>query len=67
MKKIVFFTFLVLALYLLITIISILVTDSHRLTKYGLGYLTGKIILFVLFVFICFLTRKAIFDNKGHN
>lgn len=67
MKKIVFFTSFVIALFLLITIISILVTDIHRLTKYGLGYLTGKIILFVVFICISFLTRKAVFDNKGHN
>lgn len=35
-----------------------------RLTGYGYGYLTGKIILFLAVMFIGYLTRKQILKKK---
>ena len=61
MKKVFFYISIIFSLILLINIISIITTDIDRLTKYGLGYLTGKIILFLLFVSIIYLTRKSVF------
>lgn len=39
--------------------------DFDRLTDYGFGYLSGKIILFIVFVLISFITRKAIYPKKS--
>ena len=43
---------------------NILSTDFDRLTKYGFGYLSGKIILFIVFVLVSFFVRKAIYTKK---
>jgi hypothetical protein len=58
MKKAFFYIALVISIILLINIIKILITDFSRLTAYGFGYLVGKVILFVIFGTIMFLTRK---------
>lgn len=64
MKKTVFYISLILSLILLINIISILTIDMDRLTGYGYGYLTGRIILFLVVMFIGYLTRKPILKKK---
>lgn len=58
MKKIIFYLSLGIAIIILINIINIITINLKRLTEYGYGYLTGKIILFVVFAGIVFLTRK---------
>ncbi|WP_299777431.1 hypothetical protein [uncultured Formosa sp.] len=58
MKKIVFYISLIIALLLGINIVQIVATDLDRLTEYGYGYLIGKVILFVIFTSIAFLTKS---------
>lgn len=60
MKKIIFYSSLVIAIVLLINIINILTTDLTRLTEFGYGYLVGKIILFFVFIGIVLFTRKTL-------
>lgn len=64
MKKIVFFLSIGISIILLISIIQILVTDFDRLTKYGFGYLTGKIILLLIFLIISYFMRNYKKQNK---
>ena len=64
MKKILFFISLGISIIILINIINILATDLNRLTEYGYGYLVGKVILFLIFVTIIFLTRKHKTQSK---
>jgi hypothetical protein len=47
MKKIIFWSILFWGLVLCFKIGRIFIMDIHRLTKYGDGYLTGLIILFI--------------------
>jgi hypothetical protein len=65
MRKIVFYISLVISIILLINIIKILTTDLDRLTEYGFGYLAGKVILFIIFTFIIYITRKHKIDYKS--
>ena len=60
MKKVVFYISVGVSIILLINILKILLNDFNRLTEYGYGYLVGKIILFIIFIGIAFLTRKKI-------
>lgn len=64
MKKIIFYILIIISIILLINIVNILSTDFDRLTKYGFGYLSGKIILFIVFVLVSFFVRKAIYTKK---
>jgi hypothetical protein len=64
MKKAIFYISAIGSLTLLINIIQILITDLKRLTDYGFGYLTGKIILFVVFLTVAIITRKYVI-KKG--
>lgn len=57
MRKTVFLVAIVIALILIIKIIHILIYDWNRLTDYGIGYLVGKIILFLIFVGIAFIAK----------
>lgn len=58
MKKVIFYISIVLAIYHLFSLIRILTNDLERLTTYGYGFLTGKIILLVIFILIAYLTRN---------
>jgi uncharacterized membrane protein required for colicin V production len=58
MRKVFFYISLVISIFLLMNILKILITDFYRLTEYGFGYLVGKLILFVIFATLMFLTRK---------
>ena len=64
MKKIIFYFSIIISIILLIDIAKILRTDFARLSVYDFGYLSGKIILIIVFVLISFMTRKAIFIKK---
>ncbi|MGR7813839.1 hypothetical protein [Lacinutrix undariae] len=64
MKKIVFYISSIIALFLLISIIQIIVTDFSRLTQYGFGYLFGKIILLVVFASLMYFTKSSVLSNK---
>ncbi len=58
MKKILFYLSLGISILLLINILNILISDLNRLTEYGYGYLTGKVILLVVFTTIVLITIK---------
>lgn len=58
MKKITFYFSVGIAVILLLNVGKILLNDLNRLTDYGYGYLVGKIILFLIFTGIAFLTRN---------
>ena len=60
MKKVMFYISVGVSIILLISIMKILLIDFNRLTDYGYGYLVGKIILFVIFIGIAFLTKNKI-------
>lgn len=58
MKKVLFYSSLLISIIFLINIISILTTELDRLTDYGYGYLFGKVILLVMFMTIMLVTRN---------
>ena len=64
MKKILFYTSLIISIILFINVITILVSDFNRLTEYGYGYLVGKLILLLIFGTIMFVTRKYKTESK---
>ena len=65
MKIIICYTSTILSVLLLVNIIQILTNDFERLTEYGLGYLIGKIILFVLFLTVLLSTKKSMLKKKN--
>ncbi len=64
MKKTIFYILSLFALVLLINVIQILINDFGRLTDYGVGYLLGKIVLFVIFLLSMFLLRRKMMKNR---
>jgi putative copper export protein len=64
MKKTIFYISAIISLILLVNIIQILTNDFERLTKYGFGYLIGKIILFVIFLTLTLLTKKYVMKKE---
>ncbi|MEB2786556.1 hypothetical protein [Algoriphagus persicinus] len=64
MKKATFYLSAIISLILLVKIIQILIDDFERLTKYGFGYLIGKIILFVIFLTLTLLTKKYVLKKE---
>ncbi|WP_146185905.1 hypothetical protein [Flavobacterium album] len=54
MKKAIFYISIIASLGLLINILDIIINDMERLTRFGWGYLTGRIILLAIFVFLIF-------------
>ncbi len=65
MKKICFYFALIISILLVINIADIIISDFNRLTEYGYGFLTGKVILLMLFCILAFLTRKH--NNTSQN
>ncbi len=65
MKKTIFSLILFFALVLSFKIVRILVMDVHRLTKYGNGYLTGLIILFIVVISSAIILGVQIY-RKNH-
>ena len=64
MKKTLFYILSLIALVLLVDMINILTNDFERLTDYGVGYLVGKTVLFLMFLLSMFLLRRKILKNK---
>lgn len=58
MRKAIFYSSLVVAILLLVSIINILLFDLNRLTDYGYGYLVGKTSLFLLVAGVVYLSKK---------
>lgn len=58
MRKAIFYSSLVVAILLLVSIINILLFDLNRLTDYGYGYLVGKTLLFLLVAGVVYLSKK---------
>ena len=64
MKKTVSYLSIIIALLLSINIVKILTTDFERLTEYGFGYLTGKIILLLIFLSLIYITRDVLLKKE---
>lgn len=64
MKKLICYTAILLAIILGVRIIKILTTEFDRLTEYGFGYLTGKIILLLIFISLIYATRGALLKKE---
>lgn len=64
MKKWIFYTAVLLTLVLSIHIIKIVTTEFDRLTEYGFGYLTGKIILLAIFLSLMYATRGDLLKKE---
>lgn len=65
MKKWTFYTALLFTIILGVRITKIVTTELDRLTEYGLGYLTGKIILLVICLSLIYATRDVILKKKA--
>jgi len=65
MKKPLFYISLLLSIILILNISKIIVLDFQRLTNYGLGYLTGKVVLLMVLFSIIFFTRKSVVSSKS--
>lgn len=50
MRKIIFYISLAVSVLLFLHVLQILVSDFHRLTEYGFGFLAGKAIWLLVFV-----------------
>lgn len=64
MKKIIFFSLIIVTSILGYNIVDIIVSDYNRLTDYGLGYLTGLFVMFLIFLALTNLISKKIFKKK---
>jgi len=64
MKKAIFYISIIAALGLVFNILNIILNDMERLTRYGWGYLTGRIILFAVFVFLIFFMFSKTYGKK---
>jgi len=60
MKKIIFYLSVVMTLYLLIKTISVLSSEFNRLSHFGFGYLSGNVILFIIFAALCYFTFRSL-------
>lgn len=67
MKKLLLIVSLFFILYLALHILNIVIYDLDRLTNYGLGYLTGKVVALVLFSSLAILMGKRIYFSKKKN
>jgi len=64
MKMNLFILMAIAVIVLLIRIVTILIIDLNSLTKYGLGYLTGLIIIFLILLGITVLVGFQLFKEK---
>ena len=61
MRKIIFYISLAVSILLFLHVLQILVSDfHHRLTEYGFGFLTGKVVWLLVFVTIAVFMRRKI-------
>ncbi|WP_121667672.1 hypothetical protein [Mesonia aquimarina] len=63
MKKILFYLFILVLLYLVITIISMIIEFSS-LSNFGYGYFAGNIFLFVFIASIEYWLYKKVYSQK---
>ena len=61
MPKLIFWLLFLLEIILSFKIGRIFIKDFHRLTEYGIGYLTGLIILFLIILCLTILLGIHIF------
>ncbi|GGB70944.1 hypothetical protein GCM10007424_08670 [Flavobacterium suaedae] len=66
LKKILFYTVGLITFILLIDIISKLINDMDRLTNYGWGYITGKLILFAVSLITFLILYTKVFRKKSN-
>jgi|GEM_PF-1032580 len=65
MRKLIFGLSSIFSIVLSVKIIKIITYDFNRLTEYGLGYLSGLSILFIVSSTISYLTfRKILINSK---
>jgi membrane protein implicated in regulation of membrane protease activity len=69
MKIVLLLISVVMTLVSAFRIVKILVRDLDRLTNFGYGYLTGQVILFLIFLFASLLIGRRIYrqSEKGYN
>lgn len=70
MIRVLFWILLVMTVVLAVRIATILIRDLDRLTNFGYGYLTGKLILFAFFLIATIffgLRLKRLHRNTGVN
>ena len=65
MKKAIFYLSLFISIILLVNVIKILITDFNKLTEYGFGYLTGKVVIILILLLVLFVTRKGRINSKS--
>ncbi|SHL62572.1 hypothetical protein SAMN05444267_102154 [Chryseobacterium polytrichastri] len=63
MKKTIFFTSIVIALYLLYIIADIVIFQWNSLNSYGNGFLVGKVILLIVLGFVTY--KNFPYKNKA--
>ena len=61
MKKLLLVISLLFTVYLILNILNIVIYDYDRLTEYGFGYLTGKVVVLLLFGILSFFMGKKIY------
>jgi hypothetical protein len=64
LKKFLFYLFFLLSFGFLIDIIGKIIVDFERLTKFGWGYIAGKIILLFIFILLTVLLFKKTYGKK---
>lgn len=64
MRKLIFGLLSIFSIVLLVKIIILITYDFNRLTEYGLDYLSGLSILFIVSSTISYLTFMKIFINS---
>lgn len=58
MRKTILYISIFISLIQFINILKIILVDWERLTQYGFGYLSGKIVILTILLFIIYLTSK---------
>lgn len=64
LKKLLFYISIIIAVVLLVDIAGIVLFDMDRLTRYGWGYLTGRILLLALFVFFSVVMFRKTYGRR---
>ena len=64
-NKLLFVLFLILAIVMLVQSIQIVVYHFDRLNDYGLGFLVGKVFLFLMSGILSFWLGKKIFASDS--
>ena len=65
MKKAIFYLSLFISIILVVNVIKILITDFNKLTEYGFGYLTGKVVIILILSLVLFVTKNNRINSKS--